>query len=94
MMITIFKKVQDEYRLYELLMLASSKANIYAKSADIEKKKKIVAELRELQISKEDTYKLYPLDNLLDYILLIKDEQKISTKEALIEIVNRVSSSK
>lgn len=93
-MITILKKVQDEYRLYELLMLASSKANIYAKSADIENKKKIVAELRELPISKEDTYKLYPLDNLLDYILLVKDEQKMSTKEALIEIVNRVSGSK
>lgn len=89
-MITINKKIQDEYKLYEMLVLASSKANIYAKSAEIEKKKRIVKELETLTVSKEDTYALYPLDNLLDYIMLVKDEEKLSTQDALLEIIGRV----
>lgn len=89
-MITINKKIQDEYKLYEMLVLASSKANIYAKSAETEKKKRIVKELETLTVSKEDTYALYPLDNLLDYIMLVKDEEKISTQDALLEIIGRV----
>lgn len=89
-MITIYKKIQDEYKLYEMLVLASSKANIYAKSAETEKKKRIVKELETLTVSKEDTYALYPLDNLLDYIMLVKDEEKLSTQDALLEIIGRV----
>lgn len=89
-MITINKKIQDEYKLYEMLVLASSKANIYAKSAETEKKKRIVKELETLTVSKEDTYALYPLDNLLDYIMLVKDEEKLSTQDALLEIIGRV----
>ena len=89
-MITINKKLQDEYKLYEMLVLASSKANIYAKSAETEKKKRIVKELETLTVSKEDTYALYPLDNLLDYIMLVKDEEKLSTQDALLEIIGRV----
>lgn len=83
-----------EYKFYEILMLATSRENIYNKSAEIESKKSIVEDVKNMNFSQEITFLLYPLENLLDYIILIKREQQLDTIAAVNEIVKRVSERK
>ena len=47
-----------------------------------------------MNFSQEITFLLYPLENLLDYITLIKREQQLDTIAAVNEIVKRVSERK
>lgn len=93
-MVSIQEKIMGEYKFYEILMLATSRENIYNKSAEIESKKSIVEDVKNMNFSQEITFLLYPLENLLDYIILIKREQQLDTIAAVNEIVKRVSERK
>lgn len=93
-MISIQDKIMGEYRFYEMLLLATSRENIYNRSSEIEFKKIIVEDIRNMNFNQEITYTLYPLENLLDYITLIKKEQNLDTKAAINEIVRRVTEKK
>lgn len=86
-MLNMIERVQNDYFMFEKLMLVTSKQNIYDKAAEIFEKKQIVLEMTQLEYSDENTYALYAIDGLLDYIYLVKQEKGVSTKEALRYIV-------
>ncbi len=89
-MVSVKSKIKDEYKMFEMLLLASSRENIYQKSSEIEAKKQIVMEFSDIPLTQEENYRLYPLENLLDYILLIKEEMNLDTETAVSEIIRRI----
>lgn len=89
-MLSVKSKIEDEYKIFEMLLLASSRENIYQKSSEIEARKQIVIEFSDISLTQEENCQLYPLENLLDYILLIKEEMNLDTQSAVSEIIRRV----
>lgn len=89
-MVSVKSKIEDEYKIFEMLLLASSRENIYQKSSEIEAKKQIVMEFSDITLTQEENYQLYLLENLLDYILLIKEEMSLDTRTAVSEIIRRI----
>ncbi|MCR5545751.1 MAG: hypothetical protein K6F30_04655 [Lachnospiraceae bacterium] len=64
---TIKEKLDEEYELFYLKMVGSSKANLFAKSQEIEMKKRIYCYLRqELENSTDE--KLMLLDSIIDEV--------------------------
>lgn len=64
---TLREKLDEEYELFYLKMVGSSKANLFAKSQEIEMKKRIYCYLRkELEHSTDD--KLMTFDSIIDEV--------------------------
>lgn len=61
-------KIDTEYEFFVMDMLKSSRENLFAKSAEIELKKKITAQLRTTAESEKEMcrQKMYTENNLLD----------------------------
>lgn len=90
-MLDLKRKIRDEYIMFEQMMLATSRQNIYNKAEEISMKSRIYSECTRLDFSEADTVRLYTVDNLLEYIYGICVERNtLNVKAALEEIKYRI----
>lgn len=77
----IIKKINREFELFYIGMLSTSKANLFTKSAEIEKKKAIFHFVKEHQkrekFSEEEMQILLACDNILEEIYRYVDSYLI-----------------